>query len=151
MKISVASDGAVSGAARTWLRVEGLAVLVFSIVLYWNSGARWWLFGVLLLVPDLSMLGYALSSTAGRISYNIVHSYTLPLSVAIAAIVMHSVRVPPFVCIWTAHIGIDRLLGYGLKTSNRFGDTHLGILGKKKNMTLGMIDASEPHGDGSPE
>jgi hypothetical protein len=27
--------------------------------------------------------------------------------------------------IWTAHIGFDRLLGFGLKYSNRFKDTHL--------------------------
>jgi hypothetical protein len=134
MKISVASDGAVSGAVRTWLRAEGLAVLVFSIVLYWNLGARWWLFAALLLVPDVSMLGYVASPRIGRISYNIVHSYVLPLSVAIAAIAMHSVRVLPFVCIWTAHVGMDRALGYGLKTSDRFGDTHLGTLGKKRKM-----------------
>jgi len=37
MKIS---DGAISGAARIWLRAEGLAVLVFSVLLYWNFGAR---------------------------------------------------------------------------------------------------------------
>lgn len=151
MNISVASDGAVSGVTRTWLRAEGLAVLVFSIALYWESGGRWWLFVALLLVPDASMLSYAVNPRVGRISYNVVHSYVLPLSVAIFAIAMHSVRVLPFVCIWTAHIGMDRSLGYGLKTSDRFGDTHLGRLGKKENMVLGMIDASQAHGDGAPE
>jgi hypothetical protein len=34
----------------------------------------------------------------------------------------------PFLCIWTAHIGIDRFLGYGLKYSAAFGGTHLGTL-----------------------
>jgi hypothetical protein len=136
MKTSVASDGAVSGAARTWLRAEGLAALVFSVLLYWNFGARWWLFVVLLLVPDLSMLGYAVNPRVGRLSYNIVHSYVLPLGVAMAATAAHNVRLLPLVCIWTAHIGMDRFLGYGLKVSDRFGDTHLGRLGKREKMSL---------------
>lgn len=31
--------------------------------------------------------------------------------------------------IWTAHIGFDRALGYGLKYATAFGETHLGRLG----------------------
>jgi hypothetical protein len=136
MKTSVASDGAISGAARTWLRAEGLAVLVFSVLLYWNLSARWWLFVLLLLVPDLSMLGYAVNPRVGRLSYNIVHSYVLPLGLAVAAIATRSIRLLPLVCIWTAHIGMDRFLGYGLKVSDMFGDTYLGKLGKREKMSL---------------
>ncbi|MGO8717778.1 MAG: DUF4260 domain-containing protein [Acidobacteriaceae bacterium] len=136
MKISVAASGAVSGATRVWLRTEGLVVLALSVLLYWNFGARWWLFAALLLVPDLSMLGYVVGRRVGRLSYNIVHSYVLPLGVAIAAIATHSVRLLPLICIWTAHIGLDRLLGYGLKVSDRFGDTHLGKLGKRQEISL---------------
>lgn len=136
MKISVASDGAISGAARTWLRAEGLTVLVFSIVLYWNFSARWWVFVLLLLVPDVSMLGYAVSPRVGRLSYNIVHSCVLPLSVTLAAVATHSIRLLPLICIWTAHIGMDRFLGYGLKVSDMFGDTHLGRLGRRGKMGL---------------
>ena len=36
----------------------------------------------------------------------------------------------PFALIWVNHIGVDRLLGYGLKYSNGFGWTHLGIKGR---------------------
>jgi hypothetical protein len=32
--------------------------------------------------------------------------------------------------IWTAHIGMDRALGFGLKYPTAFGNTHLGIVGK---------------------
>ncbi|MDR5728077.1 MAG: DUF4260 family protein [Terriglobia bacterium] len=130
MTVSMVFDGAVSGTTRAWLRGEGLLVLLLSVLLYWNLGARWWLFLVLLLLPDLSMLGYLVDSRAGKLSYNIVHSYVLPLGLAVAAIATHSVRLLPLVCIWTAHIGMDRVLGYGLKTSGMFGDTHLGVLGK---------------------
>ena len=134
MEISMKSEDAVSGATRMWLRAEGLAVLVFSILLYWKFGERWWLFPLLLLVPDLSMLGYLVNSRVGKISYNIVHSYVLPLSFAIAAMATHSLRLLPLICIWTAHIGMDRFFGYGLKASDVFGDTHLGRLGKKETV-----------------
>ena len=33
-------------------------------------------------------------------------------------------------CIWAAHVGFDRLLGYGLKYGTSFGDTHLGRRGR---------------------
>ncbi|MCX2805475.1 DUF4260 family protein [Microbulbifer thermotolerans] len=36
--------------------------------------------------------------------------------------------------IWLAHIGFDRLLGYGLKYQRGFGYTHLGLIGKAKNI-----------------
>ncbi|NIT59671.1 MAG: DUF4260 family protein, partial [Aliifodinibius sp.] len=32
--------------------------------------------------------------------------------------------------IWCAHIGFDRVLGYGLKYSAGFGFTHLGFIGR---------------------
>ncbi|MES2220455.1 MAG: DUF4260 domain-containing protein [Acidobacteriota bacterium] len=147
----IASQGAVFGATRTWLRAEGLAVLVFSVLLYWKLNASWWIFAVLLLAPDLSMLGYAVSARAGRLCYNVVHSYVLPLSVAMGAIATHHVAALPLVCIWTAHIGMDRSLGYGLKLSDVFGETHLGTLGKPRRGTLGMVDPSQSHGDGAPE
>jgi len=35
----------------------------------------------------------------------------------------------PIALIWFAHIGIDRALGYGLKYTSGFKDTHLGRLG----------------------
>ena len=32
--------------------------------------------------------------------------------------------------IWIAHIGMDRMLGYGLKYASGFADTHLGRIGR---------------------
>ena len=33
---------------------------------------------------------------------------------------------------WVAHIGLDRMLGLGLKLSSGFADTHLGRVGRMK-------------------
>ena len=38
----------------------------------------------------------------------------------------------PLALIWSAHIGFDRLIGYGLKYSTGFKETHLGRIGKKE-------------------
>jgi hypothetical protein len=129
---TIGSPKASTGTVRAWLRAEGVAVLALSLVLYWRSGFSWWLFVCLLLVPDISMLLYLVSPRAGSISYNIVHSYVLPLGVVGIVIYAGRSALLPFAWIWTAHIGMDRVLGYGLKYPTSFQDTHLGTIGKSR-------------------
>ena len=51
--------------------------------------------------------------------------------VAAVFFLLHARGLVPFGLIWVNHIGVDRLLGYGLKYSNGFGWTHLGIKEKQ--------------------
>jgi hypothetical protein len=85
----------------------------------------------LLLIPDLSMLAYLINPKIGAVFYNVVHSYFLPLALAAFAIAFDRTVMLPYLLIWTAHIGMDRLLGYGLKYPEAFGRTHLGFIGKE--------------------
>jgi hypothetical protein len=39
----------------------------------------WLLFFLLLLVPDLSMLGYLLNNQVGAFSYNLFYTYSFPI------------------------------------------------------------------------
>jgi hypothetical protein len=78
------------------------------------------------------MLFYLFSQRAGSTAYNIVHSYVLPLAVLTIAICSHQNAVSPLALIWTAHIGFDRALGYGLKHPGSFVDTHLGSLKRSR-------------------
>jgi hypothetical protein len=125
------TSGSVSGSVLTLLRMEGLAVAAVSAVLYARTGASWWLFAGLWLTPDLSMLGYLAGSCWGARCYNAIHSYVLPAALALSAWLLHASAVLPFALIWANHIGVDRLLGYGLKYSDGFGWSHLGRLGKR--------------------
>jgi hypothetical protein len=60
------------------LRAEGVALLALSVLLYWINGGSWLLFGVLLLAPDLSMLGYIAGPRVGAAIYNAFHTYAVP-------------------------------------------------------------------------
>jgi hypothetical protein len=121
--------GAVSGAPRTLLRIEGAVALVGASFAYSALGARWSVFALLFLVPDLSMLGYLAGRRAGAACYNAAHSYVVPALLAALATVSSAHGLLPIACIWAVHVGFDRMLGYGLKYGSSFGDTHLGLRG----------------------
>jgi hypothetical protein len=121
----------VQGSPLVLLRLEGLSVAALTFVLYARTGASWGLFAALWLVPDLSMLGYLYSSCWGARIYNAAHTYVVPGVLVVTALLMGAKTQLPFALIWINHIGIDRLMGYGLKYSNGFGWTHLGRLGKQ--------------------
>jgi len=126
---------AVGAPVRTLLRLEGLAAAAFAAALYARTGASWWLFAGLWLVPDLSMLGYLVNPSIGARIYNAIHSYVTPATLAVCALLLKSPAVMPVALIWVNHIGVDRLLGYGLKYPAGFGWTHLGKLGKRPQAT----------------
>lgn len=125
------SDGAVRGTPRAILRIEGAVALIAAIVVYQHVGGSWLLFAVLLLAPDLFMVGYLRGPRLGAIVYNSAHSYATPAALAAVGLGLDSPRTAQIALIWIAHIGLDRLLGYGLKYGTAFGDTHLGRLGNR--------------------
>ncbi len=123
-------DTPVTGTPRVLLRVEGLVLLVSSVVAYRALGGSWTLLAALLLVPDVSLLGYAAGPRAGALAYNALHTYAGP---ALLAAVAHFGGQPvlwPYCLTWLAHIGLDRSLGLGLKYPTAFRSTHLGKVGR---------------------
>lgn len=110
------------------LRLEGLAAAALSAVFYARTGASWWLFAALWLTPDLSMLGYLGGPKLGARIYNAIHSYVTPATLAVTALLLRSPVLLPYALIWINHIGVDRLLGYGLKYPEGFKYTHLSKL-----------------------
>jgi uncharacterized protein DUF4260 len=107
------------------LRVEGVALLVLSVLLYRVNGGGWLMFGVLLLAPDLSMLGYLSGPRVGAAIYNAFHTYAMPAVLGALGMVFASPLMVAVALIWSAHIGMDRTVGYGLKYPSSFKDTHL--------------------------
>jgi hypothetical protein len=107
------------------LRLEGVLLLAASVAAYQQLGGSWTWFAALLLVPDLFMLGYLFNVRVGAVIYNAGHTLAVPLVAGGAAVLLRAYDVLPFVCIWTAHIAMDRTLGYGLKYPTYSSDTHL--------------------------
>jgi hypothetical protein len=103
---------------------------VAAVAGYHAFGVSWTLFAVLLLVPDLGLAGYLAGPRMGALTYNIVHTYLAPASLAALAYVGVVPNAWPICLIWLAHIGMDRTLGLGLKFPSAFADTHLGIVGR---------------------
>jgi Domain of unknown function (DUF4260) len=117
---------------RGWLRLEGAAAFIAGLALYGWLGGPWLLVVPLLLLPDLSAVGYLRGPRLGAVTYNVVHNWALGLAVlgvgsatAIAPIAIAG-------AVLVAHVGMDRAAGYGLKLSTSFHDTHLGRIGREK-------------------
>jgi hypothetical protein len=125
VNISTRSRSTILSLPALLLRLEGAAFLFGAIALYAYLGGQWLVFVLLLLLPDLSALGYLVNPRAGSITYNLAHTYSLPvLLMALALAGQWSVGVQ-LALIWFAHIGMDRMIGYGLKYPTAFKDTHL--------------------------
>lgn len=92
---------------------------------YGLLGGSWGLFLALLLVPDVFIAGYLAGPRSGALLYNLGHTYSVPLIIGSAAVGAGSFLVGAVALIWTAHIGMDRALGFGLKQPDGFHDTHL--------------------------
>jgi hypothetical protein len=105
--------------------VEGGVVFALALLLYWRFDGNWLVFVVLVLAPDVGMLGYVRNTRLGAATYNLFHTYAVPLLVAAAGLLSGSSLVVTLALIWIAHIGADRALGYGLKYPTNFKDTHL--------------------------
>lgn len=118
-------------ASTGWLRLEGTAVAVGAMVLYAGTEEGWLLFFLLLLAPDVSIAAYLVGARAGRAAYNAAHSYVGPLVLGVVGPILAGTTLPASLAlVWAAHLGLDRALGFGLKTTDDFKDTHLGRIGE---------------------
>jgi hypothetical protein len=112
------------------LRAEAAALLVAGAAAYFELGghALWLL--PLLLVPDVSMVGYLGGPRLGAVTYNLAHN--LVAGIGLLAVGWYADVTPVAILgtILVAHVGMDRALGYGLKLPSDFKDTHLGRIGR---------------------
>jgi len=107
------------------LRIEGAAVFGASLALYLDADFSVLAFVLLLLVPDVSIAAYAVNRQVGAASYNLAHFGLWPALLLVIGVLGEEATLVQVALIWFAHIGIDRLMGYGLKYPTNFKDTHL--------------------------
>lgn len=116
---------------RNLLRLEEVAMFVLGIFMYGLLGYPWWLFFVLLLTPDIGMLGYLMNEKAGAIGYNLFHHKGIAILLYFLGMYLSMPVVQMIGVILFAHASMDRIFGYGLKYEKGFKYTHLGEIGKR--------------------
>jgi hypothetical protein len=116
------------GAMRWTLRAEGLVYFLFALAAYHVLHGSWMMFLILFLLPDLSFAAYLAGPRIGAVVYNVMHSTIGPIVLVALGYVTRHPEFSWIALIWFAHVGFDRMLGYGFKYASGFKDTHLGKL-----------------------
>ena len=115
-----------------WQRLEGAVFLAGALWWFHLNSGSWWLFLVFLFTPDIFCFGYLKNTKTGAFFYNLSHSLLIPGVILLLSHPGYKHHVFNAALIAVAHIGMDRMLGYGLKYDDSFKHTHLGWIGRKK-------------------
>ena len=106
------------------LRLEALALAIAAIAAYRAFEGSWGLYFAVWLAPDLAMLGYIWGSRVGALCYNTTHALIGPFALTALGVITADTLLTQLGLVWISHVGIDRVLGYGLKYRDGFHHTH---------------------------
>lgn len=113
---------------KTVIKIEELMQFIFGIYLFSQLDVAWWWFPLLLLTPDIGMLGYLANTKLGAFSYNSFHHKGLAIAILLVGFYLKNEVMALIGIILFSHASMDRIFGYGLKYSDHFKHTHLGNL-----------------------
>lgn len=113
------------------IQVEELCMLALAVAALMCLNGAWWMYLLLVLGPDISMLGYLGGNKAGAFFYNLFHHKGV--AIGLVALGWYLKDNPTMIAgiILFGHSSMDRMFGYGLKTNQGFKFTHLGTIGNK--------------------
>jgi hypothetical protein len=114
------------------IALEEAAMFGLSIFLFSQLSFAWWWFLVLILTPDISMLGYLVNTQMGAMAYNFFHHKAVAIVIYVTGLFLNNEVVQLIGLILFGHSSMDRMMGYGLKYPDSFQNTHLGVIGKNK-------------------
>lgn len=118
------------------IRLEEAAMFLFSAFLFSRLSFAWWWFPILILTPDISMLGYAAGNKVGAVIYDFFHHKAIALIVYVIGIYIGNEVLQLIGIILFGHSSMDRFFGYGLKYFEGFQFTHLGKTGKEMKRNI---------------
>lgn len=110
------------------IKFEEAAMFGFSIVLFSMTKFAWWWYPILILTPDIGMIGYLAGNKVGAFTYNLFHHKGVALLVLCLGWYLGSFWLELIGIILFGHSSMDRIFGYGLKYVDNFKHTHLGWL-----------------------
>ncbi|MFL0353846.1 DUF4260 domain-containing protein [Xanthomarina sp. GH4-25] len=113
---------------RNSLKLEEVLMFVFGVLAFNQLDFAWWWFLVLILLPDVSMLGYLINSKIGAFTYNVFHHKGVAIGVYLLGVYFQNEMLQLIGIILFTHASMDRVFGYGMKFTDGFKHTHLGKL-----------------------
>ncbi|MEO8771576.1 MAG: DUF4260 domain-containing protein [Ferruginibacter sp.] len=113
------------------LRLEELMMFLLCAWFLYFFGAAWYWYLLMLIGPDISMLGYLAGNKVGAVLYNLFHHKGIAIALIIAGIRLNNMMLTFTGIILFGHSSLDRFAGYGLKYFEGFKFTHLGKIGNK--------------------
>jgi hypothetical protein len=113
------------------LQAEAIAPFIISVVLLNMLPIHfaWWVWILLFLAPDISMIGYAVNNKVGAFVYNLFHHQLGAVVVWAIGVLLHQPQMELVGLILLGHSSLDRAMGFGLKTVEGFKYTHLSVKG----------------------
>lgn len=114
------------------LKLEEFLLFCLALFLFEQLDYPGWLYALLFLTPDLSMVGYLSGPRLGAIVYNFVHHKGLAIGLYIFGTLLGLAPLQLAGLVLLGHSSLDRVFGYGLKYPDAFHSTHLGLIGKQK-------------------
>ncbi len=112
------------------LKLEEAGIFALSIYLLTLIDLKfsWWVYPILYLAPDISMLGYLINNKIGAYVYNFGHHKAVAVIIGVIGFIMHQDYILLSGIILFGHSAMDRIFGYGMKYITGFKNTHLGVL-----------------------
>lgn len=104
-----------------FIRLENASVFLVTLCVYLMFDYSLSIFLLLLLVPDVFMLGYLFNKEIGSRIYNIGHTYIVPIFITLIYFLVQEALILQIALIWLAHISMDR--AFGLKYAFNFDKT----------------------------
>lgn len=105
---------------------------MLSFLLSMRLGFDWWLYVILLFLPDISIAGYMFGNKVGTAIYNLFHHKAVAVAIALSGLYLGNNVVVLAGLVLFGHSSFDRIFGFGLKFPDNFNHTHMGMIGKDK-------------------
>ncbi len=115
------------------LQAEEFFLFTTSLYGLYLLNAEWWFYLLLIIGPDISMLGYLAGNKTGAIVYNIFHHKGVAVMFFVVGIIFQLWTIQVIGILLFGHSAMDRFFGYGLKYFAGFTDTLIGKIGAPKN------------------
>lgn len=108
------------------IQIEEFIIFLGCIYLFKRLKFNWWWFALLIILPDLGMLGYLINNTVGAVTYNLIHFRGIAVIIGLFGLAKDNRKMMLIGLMLFAHATLDRSIGAGLKYTDSFWHTNLG-------------------------